>query len=308
MSRDMVHKGQEGWLFLVGGSNNVLDLYHRESSFTPSMVQAWVELIEARSENLSGLGMRYVHLPAPEKLTIMHRYFDGTLDAIEGSPIRQLLALQGRQPSNMVNPIDFLTRQSESLRLYWKTDTHWSPWGCFCAYQLLCNQLGVEPKRDLLQYPFTEGNALLDLSSKLAEPTREKVRYYNMVKDSKRVYANPLVRFKEEKGLSNEGNLHVGSHVIYRNESADASPERVVLFGDSFSEYRPQLLTGMLSETFREVHFIWNASIDYEYVQMVQADIVITELAERFMTQVPRDDLCVVTLAQKRLRDYRRNH
>ena len=304
MSPDMVHCGRDGWLFLVGGTNRVIDLYRRESTFTPALAVAWVELLEARRQRLGKLDVRYVHLPAPEKLTIMHRFFDAPLEAIDGSPIRHLVGHYGDRLPHMVNPIDYMTKQSDSLPLYWKTDTHWSAWGCFCAYQMLCSNLGVESNRSLLEYPYVEGEALLDLSGKLEEPVREKARYYDLCKHSRRVYANELVSFKEEHGLINEVSLHVGSHVVFRNESEAALPQTVVLFGDSFAEYRPQLLTGMLAETFREVHFIWNANIDYDYVEKVRPDIVVTELAERFMTRVPDDTLCVEELARQRLAQY----
>ena len=303
-SSNMVHKGRDGWLFLVGGTNRVIDLYRHKSSFTTEMALAWVKLLEARNARLADLGVRYVHLPAPEKLTIMHRYFDGTLEAIENSPIRQLIAKYGDKLQHMVNPVDYMTKQSENLPLYWKTDTHWSAMGCYCAYQMLCSKLGVESNSSLLQYPHVEGEALLDLSGKMEEPTKEKARYYDLSKHSKRVYANDLVQFKEKNGLINEVNLHVGSHVVFKNESETALNHKVVLFGDSFAEYRPQLLTGMLAETFSEVHFIWNSSIDYLYIEQVKPDIVITELAERFMTRVPIDDLCIETFAKERLASY----
>ncbi len=301
---DMVHQGRDGWLFLVGGTNRVIDLYRHESTFTPDIAKAWVKLLETRKTRLAELGVRYVHLPAPEKLTIMHRYFDGTLESIEGSPIRKLVATYGDRLQHMVNPVDYMVKQSEGLPLYWKTDTHWSALGCFCAYQMLCSNLGVKSNPSLLEYPHVEGEALLDLSGKMEEPTREKARYYDLSKHSKRIHANELVLFKEENGLVNEANLHVGSHVVFHNDSETALDQKVVLFGDSFAEYRPQLLTGMLAETFREVHFIWNASIDYQYIEKVKPDIVITELAERFMTRVPGDDLCIETFAKERLASY----
>lgn len=78
-----------------------------------------------------------------------------------------------------------------------------------------------------------------------------------------------------------------------------------MLFGDSFSECREHLLTGMLAETFREVHFIWNPNIDYEYVNFIQPDVVITELAERFMTRVPADKLDIQSFAAERLANYK---
>jgi len=300
----LVHEGDDGWLFLVAGSNHVLNMYRHKSSFTPSMAKGWVKLLQERSSRLARQGIQYLHLPAPEKLTVLHKFYRGEIEHIEGSPIHQMAQRHAADVPCMVNVLPFFERQTDNTLLYWKTDTHWSFWGCFSAYQLLCNRIGVSPNTELLKYPFSSGPVLFDLGAKLDPPTKETARFYQLTQNAQRVYANPIVRFKEEQGLINEANLHVGSAVVYQNRSAKAIDKCVVLFGDSFSEYRDHLLTGMLAETFREVHFIWNASIDYNYLERVKPDIVVTELAERFMTRIPEDKLDIKRFATGRLKAF----
>lgn len=300
-----VHEGRDGWLFLVSGSNNVLDLYKNESSFTSNMADDWVELLQKRSAKFEEMGIQYLHLPAPEKLTVMSQHYQGTLENVEGSPLLQMAAKHAAKIPCMVNVVPFFKTQPEETRLYWKTDTHWSFWGCYSAYQLLCGRMGVEPNSAMLNYPYSEIDCMFDLGAKLDEPRMEFARFYQLAQNAKRSYANPIVRFKEEQNLEDEGHIHVGSHVIYKNTAENAVDKCVMLFGDSFSECREHLLTGMLAETFREVHFIWNPNIDYEYVNFIQPDIVITELAERFMTLVPEDKLDIQSFAAKRLADYK---
>ena len=300
-----VHVGRDGWLFLVGGSNRVIDLYRRESSFTDELAREWVELLRARADRLEARGIEYVHLAAPEKLTLLHREAAGRLEDPQGSPILRLVALHEAETPNFLNVVPYLASQIDNLRVYWKTDTHWAPWGAYLAYQMLCTRLGIPTNEQLLNYPFTEGELALDLGAKLDPPATENARFYRLGRHARRVYANPLVRYKEARGLVDEPSLHVGSHVVFRNDSPTADPRTVVLFGDSFSEYRNHLLTGMLAETVRELHFIWNASIDDEYVRLVRPDIVVTELAERFMTRVPVDDLDVASVARSRVAAHR---
>jgi len=283
----LVHEGSDGWLFLVAGSNHVLNMYQHKSSFTPAMAKAWVKLLKAQ-------------------LTVLHKFYRGEIENIDGSPIRKMANDHAAEVPCLVNVLPLFAKQVDKTLLYWKTDTHWSFWGCFSAYQLLCARIGVEPNTQLLQYPFSEGPVLFDLGAKLEKPTKEIGRFYQLTKNAQRSYANTMVRFKEEHGLINEANLHVGSSVVYRNNSANAVDKCVMLFGDSFSEYREHLLTGMLAETFREVHFIWNASIDHDYVDRVKPDVVITELAERFMTRVPDDKFDVQEFAADRLKAFTR--
>lgn len=303
---DDVHVGSDGWLFLVRGSNSVIDLYRNESSFTDELARQWVELLRARNDRFSARGIRYVHLAAPEKLTLLHRHYiseddSEPLENPGGSPLLQLVDRYDWDTPSLLNVATYLASQIDNYPVYWKTDTHWSAWGCFLAYQVLCSHLHIPVNEQILNYPFVEGPLVMDLGSKVEPPPQETARFYKLERHSRRVYANELVRYKEANGLIDEGSLHVGSHVIYRNDSPDAADKVVVLFGDSFSEYRNHLLSGMLAETVRELHFIWNANVDDEYVRRVRPDIVITELAERFMTRVPTDNLDIASLGKERV-------
>ena len=49
----------------------------------------------------------------------------------------------------------------------------------------------------------------------------------------------------------------------------------------------------MLSETFRNVHFVWSTGLDWDLIERIRPNIVITEIAERFMSTLPKDDLNV---------------
>jgi len=302
---NLVHQGKDDWLFLVGGSNTVLDLYKHESSFTEELANEWMALLKERTERLQAEGIEYLHIPAPEKLSVLHKYYDGELENVDNGPIAKLGRKNAANIASMVNVLPYFARQIDDTLLYWKTDTHWSFWGCYAAYQLLCSRLGVEHHNAMLKYPFLKNEVLFDLGAKLDEPRKEEASFYQLTQTAKRTYANPIVRFKEEQNLVDDSHLHVGSHVVFKNDGEHAVDKCVVLFGDSFSEYREHLLTGMLAETFREVHFIWNPSIDYEYVKLINPDIVVTELAERFMTRVPEDKLDIQSFAAERLADYK---
>ena len=76
-----------------------------------------------------------------------------------------------------------------------------------------------------------------------------------------------------------------------------------MLFGDSYAHFTPIMLTIMLAETFREVHFVWSASIDWGYVERARPDLVIVEIAERFMLRVPDDTFDLEAHAAERFGD-----
>jgi len=91
VAEELVHEGADGWLFLVAGSNHVLNMYRHKSSFTPAMARAWVDLLKKRSNRFASRGIQYLHLPAPEKLTVLHKFYRDKIENIEGSPIHQMV-------------------------------------------------------------------------------------------------------------------------------------------------------------------------------------------------------------------------
>src|SRR4051794_30417165 len=64
-----VYKGRDGWLFLIGGSNSVSSVYDRSSVLAGDDTK-WADLIEQRARRFEAMGIQYVHINVPEKLTI----------------------------------------------------------------------------------------------------------------------------------------------------------------------------------------------------------------------------------------------
>jgi len=297
-----VHFGVDGWMFIVGGTNQPLN-YYTEPYASDELCSAWHKLLHARYDRFQARGIRYFHLIAPNKLSVYPENCTLEMSCFEQHPINALMHAVKGQPDYMesvINPIPYFMEKKMQNMLYWKTDSHWTYQGCFAAYELVCEKLGLKPVTDLLERSYVEGKIGMDLGSKLTPPITEKVRFYNTYKDAERFFANELVLFKENNDRENDGGLHVGSHVIYRNDQANNSL-RVVMFGDSFSDYRPCLLAGMLAETVSELHFIWSTSIDYDYVWSVNPDVVLTEIVERFMPTVPGDNLNLESYVAEKL-------
>ena len=137
----------------------------------------------------------------------------------------------------------------------------------------------------------------MDLGEKLREKPRERLDRFMLQRDAKRVEVGPMLAAYEAQGRDREA--HVGAHVVYRNEADGADPRRLVLFGDSCAHFDPFLLTGLLAESFREVHFVWSANLDWAYIERVRPDILLFELAERFLARLPKDDFDVAVAGQR---------
>ncbi len=114
----------------------------------------------------------------------------------------------------------------------------------------------------------------MDLGEKLPERPMEEVERMAILRDAERVETGALLTAYEVGGRAAE--LHTGAHVVYRNGAEAADPRRLVLFGDSSAHFAPFLLTGLLAESFREVHFVWSSSLDWSYIEAVKPDICST--------------------------------
>ncbi|GJD48181.1 hypothetical protein OPKNFCMD_0897 [Methylobacterium crusticola] len=300
-SGDMVHIGRDGWLFLVGGTNRVRHQY-RASLPVAWRLWRWRRLVARRTARAAGLGIRCFHVVVPEKLSVYDDRLDGLALDPALSPARRLGAGLARSPAagawiDLVGPMR--AARDDGPPLYLRTDTHWSPEGCRLAFAAIMRAVGATPPADLAERPSHDSEAVRDLGAKLDPPPRETMRIPLVQRDAVRTYASPLVAAYEAQGRA--ADLHVGAHVVFRNESPGADPRTLMLFGDSCAHFTPIFLTGLLAESFREVHFVWSSSLDWGYVARVRPHLLLVEMAERFMTRLPADRFDIEAAGAARL-------
>jgi len=281
--------GHDGWLFLAKGSNDVLGYYSQPASFGPSRIGEWGKLLSSRSTNISAQGRRYLHAIVPEKVSVYDNKLALSIDWQKGPGQRTFASLPDDLKANVVNLVPLLRQYRDDRDLFWKTDSHWNFAGAYLSYQMICGRLGAPQQPTILPSPKTRIGWPFDLASKLPDWPQEHGVIVELPSAANPAGWNDLVAFKRENGLDNEPGLHIGSMVTYE-ASEPTDPRSLLIFGDSYCEYRPHLLTAMLAETFRKVTFVWYTGLDYALVDELDPDIVLTATTERFMRAVPRDN------------------
>lgn len=287
MSEHDVHTGINGWLFLVGGSNKVL-VHSRRSVEIDIQLQAWQKIFTQRYLAAKQANCRYFTMIAPEKIYI----YDDQLGELAIDP---KFSLSQRLHRNLLfHPLlrrsyirlysHFRANRTKS-DLYQRTDTHWTLAGCTIAYREICRSCRAKPVNDFHRRAFREEVSAGDLGSKLNPERSERRTFYDLQSDSTRTHANSLALLFESQQTSS----HRGIHHVYRNQSTDADPRTLMLVGDSYAHFSAASLIIMLAETFREVHFIWSPAVDWEYFKKIKPNILICEMAERFLCQVTAD-------------------
>ena len=315
-----IHQGKDGWLFLLHGSNNVIAQYKKTDDVRALRWQ-WRHIISTRERHLRSMGIIYRHFAIPEKLAIYDNLVGDFKVDPRLSPAVRLYRQDpyySKHPLRAVNIAKYIRRRSrwrktiidlvqpmrkvrDTRQLFYKTDSHWAFDGRLVAYHEICRRLGATPHMDFAQrkiqhFPDRPG----DLGAACSPNITEDMIAIVVARDAEQIYASPIVHHRECN--ANYQTLHSGAHVIFRNTKA-LDPRVVVLFGDSYSHFVPIMLTAMLAETFYELHFIWSTSVDYGYIAKVKPDIVLTEMAERFMYRLPDDQFDLEAYARERYGD-----
>jgi hypothetical protein len=293
LKMDYLHVGLDESLFFAGLRQSLIRSYRRTPrSFWCAL--RWRSRILARARHARSVGSALTFLVVPEKTTIYPDRLRGHRLNPDVGLARQVLtaasAWTGRP--HVLDLVEPFRAERDRVQLYLETDSHWTHAGAHLAYEALCAHLNVAPLPRLRTGIVVREEILSGDLGTVSRPRRsETVSIRTLARDGTRIYANRLV--EEVERLGQPLRLGAGAHVIFQNTSPDAVPRRIVLFGDSYCHHSDTIrsggLTRLLAETFSEVHFIWTTGYDAAYVADVRPDLVLCEIAERYLaTRIPR--------------------
>ena len=257
-------------------------------------MRKWADLIERRARRFEQMCIQYIHTHVPEKLTIYDdKLWDPPIVDWKLSPAVRLrdMLKDSRCAQVYLDLVEPFRTAFDKDRLYFRTDSHWSGEGCYFAYRLLCERIGIGPAPDLLSRSHQSIDGVLDMGSKFDPPIYEPVKFYDFRMKTRRVFRNAIARYLETPEFGAQ--IHVGTHVRYFNPMPGAAKKKFLIFGDSFPSQRDDALTAMLAETVRDVEFVWSSDLDWAFIKRAKPDVVIYELVERFMTILADDKLSI---------------
>ncbi|SEP92975.1 hypothetical protein SAMN04488038_102245 [Solimonas aquatica] len=262
--------GSRDELYLAGGAHGMLQYALGELRPKPSSVAAFKENLASRKAICESLGLPYLHLVAPEKYKV---YCDDFPVKNALSPVDHY-----RECGDFVYPDKLLQAVSEG-RTYFRNDTHWAPHGQIEIACFLASTFGLQKipeARQAMLAALAPRRFVGDLGNKLATQPSE---------DALRLRASPLYS-EYENGLAQDNSKPVndGRLILGLSEHPTAQG-RLLIFGSSF------LWTSMpyLGYLFKEVVFCRTRFFHPEMIHMVRPDYVVSEMAERYLSQVTPD-------------------
>ena len=280
--------GEDGFVFLLLGSNKLIDLYAMDRHVADQYKNKWVSLISDRNRQISLRNMSHYSFFIPEKSTILDDKFPYKIIA----PTKILSDIE--ELSNDLNVIplrEMLRTHKHRTFLFPKTDSHLSVLGSLLLFRHLLARC----------FPELDTTGLLSVVDPSSIASEREVRAGSLAPwlfDAP-VYEEYLVlrpnAFAEFNGskLVDDVDAPSGKFVGARRVSAENSDAplkaKVVVFGNSFFERgsSPQGLSWWFKTFFSEFHFLWKPEVDYAYLDSVQPNYVIFQSIERFMTVVP---------------------
>jgi SGNH hydrolase-like domain, acetyltransferase AlgX len=290
-----VHSGLDGWLFLTGGTNTVLRYYQDPTYFDDAQAARWANLLAGRAKRLQQMGVRYLHIAAPDKISVYPELVTLSLPNLARHPIAMLASLlrDRGQEDLLINPLPIFRERADRSHLYLKTDTHWTYLAGQIVLEMVAGRLGYHRRLDIHGRTKTYYTHVWDLGSKVSPPVSEQNFAVVTNPNVRQLYENDLARAFLENIRIGKSVTHRSIYVAFENNEQNAIDQVAVVFGDSFMDFQDSNTTSIFSENFRELHFVWSPSIDYDFIQKVGANVVITELAERFMISMPDDQYTV---------------
>lgn len=265
---DALIVGRDGWLFLA--DDHALEAYRAERPFAPEELAKWQAFLQELDAWLAARGASLLVVLAPGKTSIYESELPvGVVRAGRETRTDQLVAYLAQTDLAVLDLRPPLRDAARRDRVYHKLDTHWNGDGALVAYRAI-----VERLADPRVAPLPE--------SALARRVDER--------------SGDLARMLHAGAPRTEQHVSIGPrepHAVAQPSSSDATRPplayevddpalpRAVVYRDSFAT----ALVPLLSEHFRRSLWIWSRTVDPDQVRAEQPDVVVYELAERYLME-----------------------
>jgi hypothetical protein len=275
---DHLRLGKDGWLFYY--IEEVRHAYIGATLFTDEELATIKRIVEEKAAYLKNRNADFYFIIPPLKHTVYPEYLPSSLRKM--GPINkrdQVMAyLKENSSVKLIDPLDMYLAKKDSVRLFYKTDSHWNQLGAFYTYQLIMKRIaqdhkGMDPLTiddfDITRSKSCTGD-LLDLINLHDLYYREPYHLKLKVPGEQRLIVS-YSHFGDEVDF-----------VAYENP-VDTLP-RLLMFRDSYADY----LKNHFSHHFSYSGFSWTHTLQPERIKLEKPDIVIFEQMERFI-----DDLLI---------------
>lgn len=277
--------GRDGFMFLIGGSNDVLAQYSPTRGDEFEIAAQWLKVVGDRVERAKRAGVRFHQLIVPEKISILPELYPTPiaaptrlLDHLE----RELLAHYGSATYTSARQVFWGLPDRRAVCK--RADSHLSPYGTYHIFRYLIRELFDQ---QVPTFTFDMNRASIgDLSYRMLGLFVPET-YLEVDPANLPPFCRGAIKASE---FVPENGGHMGRRQVWKNPDAPIA-EKVVVFGNSFFSFvetGQSTLSWWFSRWFREFHFVWTNEVDWEYVAEEEPSLVLWQGIERFLAVVPQ--------------------
>jgi alginate O-acetyltransferase complex protein AlgJ len=278
---DSLIVGRDGWFFF--GDERAIAQVRGLSGLTDAQLDRWVRELETRQQWLRDRGIAYLLVLVPNKHRVYAEYLPPSVPRMGGtSTLDQLAArLAADRDIEVLDVRHVLQQAGRTRRTYHKTDTHWNDYGAYAAYTAILRRTSgllpaFAPMRPVAVKRLDRTTPGLGLSRIVGLSRAYPELSYDLVVQDPRAAIPPARRAAHHQRAERRLPFAMGT--------GDTSQPTAVVFRDSFAN----ALVPYLSENFSRVVYVWAGDIDPNAIDSEKPDIVIHEIAERFLAAGPR--------------------
>ena len=275
-SSDSLIVGKDGWFFF--GDERAVAQYRGIARFEREALLRWGRVLEERRRWLSERDIRYLLVLVPNKHRIYAEYMpDGLPRRSDRSQLDDLVDYLETESSvpflDLREPLEDAARHA---RIYHKTDTHWNDLGAYAAYRAILQKLAeqlpaFEGHEPVAVRPFERTTPGLGLPQIVGLSQAYPERSFDLRVTEPRAEVPRKQRAGWEDRLRRQLPFALGT--------GDERLPKAVMFRDSFAN----ALVPYLSESFSRIVYVWERDLNPEVVETEKPDVVIQEIAERFL-------------------------
>jgi alginate O-acetyltransferase complex protein AlgJ len=270
--------GRDQWLFYTGNDN--LEELRGQLTWTESQLRTFARRLQERERFVEELGGRYLLVFVPGKQSVYASMLPrwARKRAAETRLDQLCSYLEANTDLDYINLSKPLAPSPGGEPTFFRTDTHWTEEGAMRAYQSMMRRI-----QDW--YPGTRMFDAEEMNWSDPIPYSGDLAKMIMLESELKDWRTP-VTVEGEKNLTRRelGTGHhdvIGRGVFREVDGADPEAPSLFVFHDSYMGFQ----YGYMPMTFSQSWWKWQPNFDCRAIANRRPDIVLHEMAERFMIE-----------------------
>ncbi|HEY5984313.1 MAG TPA: hypothetical protein VIU38_12660 [Anaerolineales bacterium] len=268
-------RGSEGWIFFAGDAS--LKDFQGLGRLAPRDLEKFRRGMDKLNGYLAQRGTALLVVIVPDKSTTYASFMPKEIPVLGSNSLRDQFVqyMNDRGNFNVLDLAPALNKYTDQGRLYYKTDSHWNDLGAYYGYVEIMHalsrtlpQLRPRPLADFdLQWTVSQGTTDLPYIMGGLDLPEE----------------SPELRLRQPEPYSSVATRLSTGDVMVVDINPSGPPFRVLVFGDSFSEWLRQFLVLDFGRVTTVPYHALGGDEVYSWIEREAPDVVIIEVGERLL-------------------------